>query len=132
MNDVLIALPAAVGIPALLLMLRMQQMGLPYERGKGAALTAIGHGSMALGIVIMLLLAILEVIAVVRGIVIYYDWKYRNIYSSDEEMVAALEGIRDLPYTRFTRNQILDHLLKKIAWHISSEARARRKRQDIQ
>ncbi len=131
MIDVLIALPAAVGVPSLLLVLRMQQMGLPYDRGKAAALIAIGYGSMGLGIVFMLLLAMLEAVVVVRGIVIYYDWKYRNIYSSDEKMVAAIEGIRDLPYTRVTRNQILDHILKKIARHIASEAQARKKRQDF-
>ena len=131
MIDVMIALPAAVGLPSLLLIHRMQQMGLPFDSGKAAALTVIGHGSMALGIAAFLLLQILIVMAVAGGIVSYYHWKYRGIYSSDKEIAEVMEGISELPYTWITRRLIFNHILKETICHITAEAQARKKRQGI-
>ena len=131
MIDVMIALPVAGGLPILLLMHRMQQMGLPFDRGKAAALTAIGHGSITLGIVIFLILQILIVTAVVGGIVLYYHWKYRGIYSSDKEIAEVMEGIKELPYTLITRRLIFKHILMETIRHITAEAQARKKRQGI-
>ena len=100
--DIMIALPIAAGLPILLLMHRMHQMGLPLDRSKAAALTAIGHGSMLLGITAVLLLQILIFAAVIGGIVLYYHWKYRWMYSSDEETTEVMEGISNLPYIFFS------------------------------
>ena len=131
MIDIIIALPVAVGLPVLLLLHRMQQMGLPYDRGKVAALMAIGHGSLALGIAALVLLQILAIAAVVSGIVMYYHWKYRRMYSSDEKIAEVMEGIRELPYTWVTRRLIFNHLLKETIRHITAKARARKKREGI-
>ena len=131
MIDVMITLPIADGLPILLLMHRVQQMGLPFDRGKAAAFTAIGHGSMALGIAVFLVFQMLLVVAVEGGIILYYHWKFRGIYSSNEEITATMEGIKELPYTWIMRRMIFNHILKETIRHITAEAQARKKRQGI-
>ena len=82
MIDVIIAFLAAECAPALVLLLKMRQVGLQGDAGVVAALTALGPGGVLGGLGCLLAVQLLAVPAAMACILVYYHWKYRKVYDS--------------------------------------------------
>ena len=128
MTDVIIAFLAAEGAPALVLLLKMRQVGLQGDAGVVAALTALGQGSVLGGLGCLLAVQLLAIPAAMGCILLFYHWKYRKVYDSSEATSDTVEALKELPLSGTMKRIVFHHVIHEFMRHVHARARENRKR----
>lgn len=128
MIDIVIAFLAAEGVPALVLLCRVQQTGMSGDAGVIAALASLGQGSVLVGLGCLLLVQLLAIGLTVGGFLLFFHWKYRKAFDSSKETGEAVEIVQELPLSASMRHLLVRHICMEFSRHLHARiAEMRRK-----